>query len=163
MKAHLTKKDFALRYENAFAEPTECSDASFGLRHVAGRPTPGLIADEPTDRPALQVRLIVRSHDPERHAVGEVHRGVALLVAVAWKEPLHRLALVEELLKPGFRLVFRILVGLVEPQRGTRKVGDDVAEGQLRRGGLRCLHRRDDRDQSHPSIHQSLHDLTDVR
>ena len=149
----------ALRHEDALAKPAECSDAGLGFGHVSLRPAPCFITDQPADRTTLKVRLV------ERHAVGELDRVVLALVAVnaGRHEPCDRLALIEELLQARLGIIAGILVGLIEPEGGPRQVGNDVAQRQLRGGGLRRLDGCDDRDQSNARIHQRFHDLANPR
>lgn len=70
----------SLRTEDALAKPTECGRSSFG--HVALRPAPSLVTNQPADGAALQVALVVGSGYPECHAIGKVNGGIAQLVLV---------------------------------------------------------------------------------
>jgi hypothetical protein len=103
----------ALRHKQALAEPTERSDAGFGFCHMTDGPPPRLVPNEPTDRTPLEVGFVMCAENPQRHAVGEVNRGEALLVTVSWIKSTNWQALIEELLQSAFALVLGIVVGLV--------------------------------------------------
>ena len=77
-------------------------------------------------------------------------------MTVARVERTHRGAFIEQLLETGFALVAGVLVGLVEPERGTWKVGDDVGNADLAHARLATLDRRDDRNDADAWIHQCL-------
>ena len=79
----------SLGHEQAFSQPSERGDTGFCLRHVTVFVAPCLIADQPTNRPALEVGFVVCTQHPQRHAIGEVDRVVAFLVAVGWVERPH--------------------------------------------------------------------------
>ena len=153
----------ALRHEHALAQPAERGDARLGLGHVTDRPAPRLIADEPADRAALEVRLVVCAEHPERHSISEMDRRVPLLVPVAGKERLHRRAVLEELVQPRLRLILGVVVGLVEPQRRAGQVGDDVAEAEFADARLARLNRRDDEHQADAGVDQGFERLADLR
>ena len=150
----------ALAHEEALAKPAKCGDAGFGLGHVPLRVPPCFIANKPTDRAALEVGLVVRPQHPERHAVVEVDGGKPPFVAVGWVEGFHRLAFVKELLEPAFTLVLGIVIGLIEPQRWPRMVGDDVGKAEFPNAGFAALNGSDDAHDSNFWIHQRLHRLT---
>jgi hypothetical protein len=97
-----------------------------------------VIADQPADRTTLEVGLVVRSENPERHAVVELDRVVLALVAMnaGRHQPCDRLALVEELLQARLGIIAGVLVSLIEPQGGPRQVGNDVAEREFWCRGL---------------------------
>ena len=146
----------ALAHEQALAQPAEGGDTGLGFSHVAGGPAPCFIADEPANGSPLQIGLVVGTEHPQRHAVGEVLRGGLELVAVAWVERLHCGALVKDASKSALRLVTRIVIGLVQPERRAGQVGDDVAEADLTDRGLARLNRSDDRDDTCLGINQSF-------
>ena len=72
----------ALAQEDALTQPAECRHTRLSLRHVTNRPAPSLVSNQPPDRAALQIALVVGTGHPEGHAIGKMDGGISLLVAV---------------------------------------------------------------------------------
>ena len=73
-----------------------------------------------------------------------------------------RRAFIEEASQPALRLVTRIVIGLVEPERGTGEIGDDVAEADLTDGRLARLNGSKHEDQAQMGIDQCLKRLFEL-
>lgn len=101
----------------------------------------------------------MRPCHPQRHAVGKMDGGVSLFVLIRRIESPHRRTLIEELLQPAFALVFRVLIRLVKPQGRTWLVGDDIAQGDFRRGGLAALYGGYNAHQTHAGVGDGFHDI----
>ena len=149
---HLT----GLRRKENLAEPAECRHPCLGFRHVPRRPLPSLVTDEPPDRAALEVLLVVRPEHPRGHAVDERDLVALGLVSVpsasAGDEPTHGCGAFPERHESAFELIFRLIVLLIQPEHRPGHVGDDVGGADFGEEGLTRLDGRHDLDLLHRDI-----------
>lgn len=151
----------ALRGEDAFAEISECGDASLSFCHSPGFPEPCFVSEEPANGAALEVSFVFCSEDPQRHPVFENHCFVAEFVVVEREEVFDGRAILEERAEAAFTLVFCGFVGDVEPEGGSWRIGDYVCESNFRRECFSGLNARGDAHEAGAGIENFIHHVAD--